>query len=120
MHSRFELPSRNESGFPPRCAARGFTIVELLVVIAIISVVVALLLPAVQAARETARQAQCRNNLRQIGLALVEFESARGYFPPAEDHGTIEDPGYTGYHPFHCDWAGLIGNWSNYILPQLE
>jgi prepilin-type N-terminal cleavage/methylation domain-containing protein/prepilin-type processing-associated H-X9-DG protein len=61
----------------------GFTLIELLVVIAIIAVLIALLLPAVQAAREAARRAQCVNNLKQMGLALHNYESANGSFPPA-------------------------------------
>lgn len=62
-------------------AAQGFTLIELLVVIAIIAVLIALLLPAVQAAREAARRAECVNNLKQIGLAIANYESAAGCYP---------------------------------------
>jgi prepilin-type N-terminal cleavage/methylation domain-containing protein/prepilin-type processing-associated H-X9-DG protein len=72
---------------------RGFTLIELLVVIAIIAVLIALLLPAVQAAREAARRAQCVNNLKQMGLALHNYESGIGIFP----FGTLRvDPANCG------------------------
>lgn len=88
---------------------RGFTLIELLVVVAIIAVLVALLLPAVQQAREAARRTQCKNNLKQIGLALHNYLGTYNVFPPsmASDISTTNTPG---------------GEWSVHarILPFLE
>src|SRR3954453_21491630 len=64
-------------------ARRGFTLIELLVVIAIIAVLIALLLPAVQSAREAARRSQCVNNLKQLSLAVMNYESSNGCIPPS-------------------------------------
>ncbi|MCC6494414.1 MAG: DUF1559 domain-containing protein [Pirellulales bacterium] len=106
-HNRFARP------------LHGFTLVELLVVIAIIGVLVALLLPAVQAAREAARRSQCTNNTKQVALAVQNFAAAHGALPmgygllPEDGYGTgvAEMPG----QPQYAEWP-----WSTRILPYLE
>ena len=90
---------------------RGFTLVELLVVIAIIGILIAMLLPAVQAAREAARRAQCGNNLKQIGLALHNYHTSNQSFPPAVVWGARGPTKPLGaYHH----------TWLTKILPYLE
>jgi len=90
---------------------RGFTLVELLVVIAIIGILVGLLLPAVQAAREAARRMQCGSNIRQIALALSNYESAYKRFPQSVNYGSARGP--QQFHAYHHTWLASI-------LPQME
>ena len=84
----------------PRSRRTGFTLIELLVVIAIIAILVSLLLPAVQQAREAARKAQCQNNLKQIGLAMHNYQATHKVFP--------------------FGWNTIGAGWTAMILPQLD
>jgi len=98
--------------------ARGFTLVELLVVIAIIGTLVGLLLPAVQAARESARRASCSNNLKQIGLALLTFNDARKVFPASfEDN----QPAYSNAVGSAAPADNITAlSWCSMLLPYVE
>ena len=86
---------------------RGFTLVELLVVIAIIAMLVTLLLPAVNAAREAARRSQCQNNLKQLALGVINFEAAKQYYPPSATPGP-------------CCGTLSYESWTINILPFME
>ena len=84
---------------------KGFTLVELLVVIAIIGVLIALLLPAIQAARESARRLQCQNNLKQLGLGMANYQAATGSFPPGQRRFAVN---------------GEKHAWCSFFLPYIE
>ncbi|AMV20816.1 DUF1559 domain-containing protein [Planctomyces sp. SH-PL14] len=93
----------------PSSRSKGFTLIELLVVIAIIAVLVAILLPAVQQAREAARASQCKNNLKQLGVALHNYHESHGVFPPGQIRG------WNGTHE-----KGNGFSWGAMILPHMD
>ena len=105
------FPVRNATMISAPLNRRAFTLIELLVVIAIIAILIALLLPAVQQAREAARRTQCKNNLKQLGLALHNHHDTYQYFPPA----TSQDQPPFG--PAASNWGA---SWMIYILPYIE
>lgn len=103
-----------------RAPRRGFTLVELLVVIAIIGILVALLLPAIQAARESARRSQCMNNLRNIALALHSYHSSNKSFPPATSLLPQDELPEGTQNNATGNGTALRPNWVILILPFLE
>lgn len=88
------------------CRHRGFTLIELLVVIAIIAILIALLLPAVQQAREAARRTQCKNNMKQLGLALHNYHDTFNRFPMQGYINDTSNP--SAYQPRHFTWITMI------------
>ncbi|HWL09009.1 MAG TPA: DUF1559 domain-containing protein [Planctomicrobium sp.] len=124
--NRFHSSGRKSSSFQ-----RGFTLIELLVVIAIIAILVALLLPAVQQAREAARRSQCKNNLKQLGLAMHNYHDTYNMFPFAyvSDWGRWQDYFDAGSVPPGAVHNGNMGSvvkgraqwtWTAYLLPYVE
>src|SRR5262245_447853 len=95
-----------------RPARQGFTLIELLVVIAIIAVLIGLLLPAVQKVREAAARVTCQNNMKQLGLACMNYESSYGYLPPS--FMVDVTPGAGKPYPFNSQ------GWGQYLLPYIE
>jgi prepilin-type N-terminal cleavage/methylation domain-containing protein/prepilin-type processing-associated H-X9-DG protein len=114
-HIRTGSPRRHQD-------RRGFTLIELLVVIAIIAILIALLLPAVQQAREAARRSSCKNNLKQLGLALHNFHDVYKEFPTAIRQEVFRDPRWAGLQQNDSGWGSGRDRWSYAValLPQIE
>lgn len=102
------MSNKSNSIFSPSCR-RAFTLVELLVVIAIIGILISMLLPAIQAAREAARRVSCCNNMRQVGIGLIRYHDTYKKFPP----GCIENRNIDGIQGRQLAWSSLL-------LPFLE
>lgn len=113
-----------------RAARHGFTLIELLVAITIIGILLALLLVAVARTRESARRSQCKNNLRQVGIALVAYEASHNTFPPAVIWEPPGEPLGEGIYPIGIidrvarygtvDQDTIYQNWAIMLLPYLE
>ncbi len=118
-----ESRAMNRTGSRPLLSPRpanaaGFTLIELLVVVAIVGILISLILPAVQQARASARKVQCQNNLKQIGIALHNYDAAHGCFPPSfvrqEDGNPPPPPGGSPLQ-YRSHWTGF-----HLLLPYLE